>query len=110
MLNSKIMRLYYICNFTNRSVLTVNISKTYLDKLPIKAIDLKSPAEKKVHDDLVTLVDAMLGLNKEIQNSKGSERELIQRQIEKTDREIDEIVYKLYNITNEEKKIIEGNF
>ena len=32
----------------------------------------------------------------------------IQREIDKTDKEIDNIVYKLYGITEEEKKIIEG--
>jgi hypothetical protein len=29
-------------------------------------------------------------------------------QIEKTDREIDDVVYKLYGITKKERKIIEG--
>ncbi|MEO0124505.1 MAG: hypothetical protein ABIL69_10950 [candidate division WOR-3 bacterium] len=41
--------------------------------------------------------------------ARGSEKEQIQKQIEKTDREIDEIVYKLYGITEEEKKVIEGD-
>lgn len=56
----------------------------------------------------MALVDAMLNLNKKIQTAKGNEKEQIQRQIEKTDREIDEIVYKLYGITEEEKNIIES--
>jgi len=63
---------------------------------------------KKLHDDLVALVDVMLDLNKRIQTAKGSQKDQIQRQIEKTDKAIDEIVYKLYNITEEEKRIIEG--
>jgi len=49
----------------------------------------------------------MLGLNKKIQTAKGSHKDQIQRQIEKTDKEIDDIVYRLYDITDEEKKIIE---
>lgn len=32
----------------------------------------------------------------------------MQKQIEHTDREIDELVYKLYGITEEKKKIVEG--
>jgi hypothetical protein len=40
--------------------------------------------------------------------AKGSQKDQIQRQLEKTDREIDEIVYKLYGITKEERKIIEN--
>jgi len=38
----------------------------------------------------------------------GGKKMQIQRQIEKTDREIDDLVYKLYGITEEERKIIEG--
>jgi len=64
-------------------------------------------AIKKFHDELVSLVGIILELNKRIQSAKGSEKEQIQRQIEKIDKEIDEIVYKLYEITEEEKKIIE---
>jgi type II restriction/modification system DNA methylase subunit YeeA len=35
-------------------------------------------------------------------------KELCENQIKATDREIDQFVYKLYNITDEEQKIIEG--
>ena len=52
----------------------------------------------------------MLALNKKIQTAKGSQKDQIQRQIEKTDEEIDKIVYKLYGITEEERKIIEGQY
>ena len=37
-----------------------------------------------------------------------NELEQLKRQIEKTDREIDERVYELYGITEKEKKIIDG--
>jgi len=36
------------------------------------------------------------------------DRELYQRQIEATDREIDKLVYELYGLTQEEIKIVEG--
>jgi hypothetical protein len=66
------------------------------------------PVREKGHRDLVALVDIMLNLNKKIQTAKGNQKEQIQRQIEKTDREIDKIVYKLYGIKEEERKIIES--
>ena len=40
--------------------------------------------------------------------AKGSKKDQLQRQIEKTDREIDDLVYKLYGITEKEREIIEG--
>ncbi|MEM2915416.1 MAG: hypothetical protein QXH91_08485, partial [Candidatus Bathyarchaeia archaeon] len=81
----------------------------YSRHIPIPKMDFSNPTEKRLHDELVALVDVMLDLNKKIQTARGTEKEQIRRQIEKTDREIDELVYKLYNITDEEKEIIEGS-
>ncbi|MGE5444159.1 MAG: hypothetical protein ACM3SR_06075, partial [Ignavibacteriales bacterium] len=83
-------------------------SYVFSKDFPIRTINFSNRSEKKFHDNLVSLVDVMLDLNKKIQTAKGNEKEQIQRQIEKTDGEIDEIVYKLYGITEEEKKIIES--
>jgi len=79
----------------------------YIKQLPIKAIDLSNTNERKLHDNLVALVDVMLDLSKKICAAKGSKKDQIQRQIEKTDREIDDLVYKLYGITEEARKVIE---
>jgi hypothetical protein len=80
----------------------------FLGQLPIRLIDFSSPADKKLHDDLVALVDVMLALHQRPQNAAGAEREQLQRQIEKTDREIDALVYKLYHITDAERIIVEN--
>lgn len=78
-------------------------------QLPIHAIDFAKPDEKKVHDDLVKLVEKMLDLQKQLQKASfDSEKEPIERQIESTDRKIDEMVYKLYELTEEEIAIVEG--
>lgn len=55
------------------------------------------------------LVDKSLSLKKrlnEIGDKKTEERAKIEEEIKKTDAEIDELVYKLYGITEEEKEII----
>jgi type I restriction-modification system DNA methylase subunit len=103
-LNSKLINWYYVNKFTNKSTLTVNISKTFLEQLPIKQI-LESEQQP-----LIQLVDKMLSLNKrlnEIGAKKTDERAEIEEEIKHTDNEIDELVYKIYGITDEEKKIIE---
>lgn len=57
---------------------------------------------------LVSLVDRMLELHKKKNSMPPSaEREKIEREIAVTDEKIDEIVYGLYGITEEERKIIE---
>jgi hypothetical protein len=63
-----------------------------------------------VHDKLVSLVEKMLEMNKKlilIQNEYSNERDNLIREIEKTDKEIDNLVYDLYGLTEEERRIIE---
>ncbi len=79
--------------------------KKYIKQLPVCLPNL---TEKGLYDDIVTLVDVILDLNKKIQDAKGNEKEQIQQQIEKTDKEIDQMVYKLYGLTKEEIEIIES--
>jgi hypothetical protein len=80
------------------------------ESFPIRTIDFTKPAEKKMHDDLVSLVEKMLELNKQLLKTHfDSEKEPIERQIAATDKKIDDLVYKLYDITEEERNIIEGD-
>jgi type II restriction/modification system DNA methylase subunit YeeA len=92
---------YYSINFSNKSKLTVNISKTYLEKLPIKEIENKK--------NIISLVNKILLLNNEIQKiPENSEKwKTIKSEIERTDKKIDQEVYKLYGLTEEEIKIVE---
>jgi hypothetical protein len=65
--------------------------------------------EKAIHDKLVPLVNRMLALHKKKSSLPPSaEREKIEREIAVTDEKIDEIVYGLYGVSEEERKIIEG--
>ena len=81
-----------------------------MEKVPIRPIDFSDPADKARHDKMVALVDRMLGMNKKKHSGKlaPSELDRLQREIATTDREIDELVYELYAITDEERGIIEG--
>lgn len=84
-------------------------SKQYIEQLPIRTIDFNDPADVKRHDRMVALVENMLALHKRLA-AAGSpqEKELLQRQIAYTDREIDALVYELYGLTDEEIRIVEG--
>lgn len=105
-LNSKLMRYYYIRNFTNESALTVNISKTYLDKLPFPDIDL---VDSNLANQLSGFVDQILTAKKQLQQAKTeSDKNYLQRKCETLDKQIDELVYQLYGLTEEEIKIVEG--
>jgi hypothetical protein len=80
-----------------------------MSPLPIRTIDFKKPSEKAVHDKLVSLVDRMLELHKKKNSmSPSAERERVEREIAVTEEKIDEIVYGLYGVTEEERKVIES--
>lgn len=81
----------------------------YLNRIPIRPIDFLKPVDMAYHDQIVALVEKMLELNKRLPAAKTSqERGVIQRQSEATDRQIDELVYQLYDLTAEEIAIVEA--
>lgn len=110
-LNSKLMNFFY----KNTTVPKANkffIYKTmFLKHIPIRRIDFSNPKDKKRHDALVVLVDRMLELNRQlapIRNEPYSGRDELIKEIKKTDKEIDSLVYDLYGLNDEERKIVEG--
>jgi len=67
--------------------------------------------EKQQHDKLVSLVKKMLELNKQlapIRNTPIGDRDELQKEIKQTEKEINNLVYDLYGLTEEERKIVEG--
>jgi hypothetical protein len=77
--------------------------------LPIRVINFSDPSDKARHERMVGLVEQMLELHKRLHAVGGeADREMLQRQIDATDREIDQLVYELYGLTDEEIRIVEG--
>jgi len=111
--NSKLLTFIFKCLYSGIHMGGgfLRFRTQYLQELPIRRIDFDNPADKKMHDDLVALVDRMLELNKRlapIRNTPGNERDELVRDIEQTDKEIDNHVYDLYGLTEEERGIVEG--
>ncbi|PTY39737.1 hypothetical protein DQ06_03755 [Brachyspira hampsonii bv. II] len=58
---------------------------------------------------MVALVDSIITLNKKLASEKNPNAvTMLNRQINAVDKQIDSLVYKLYNLSDEEVKIIEG--
>jgi hypothetical protein len=76
--------------------------------LPIHPMHISNPADKGRHDQLVDLVQQILDLHKLLKAAKTAhDKTILQRQIDSTDRQIDRLVYELYDLTDEEIKIVE---
>jgi hypothetical protein len=80
----------------------------FIKHIPIRSINLSNTADKTCHEKMITLVERMLNLNKQKLDAKTDhEKNLIERQIEATDRQINALVYELYGLTEDEIRIIE---
>jgi len=88
----------------------ITCTKQYFGELPIVALDLTKKADKAAHDEMVALVDKMLGLVPKLRKAKTeAERRTLQNAVAATDRAIDQLVYKLYGLTADEIRPVEGN-
>ena len=89
--------------------LDITIKGAYISDIPLRAIDFADPQDVARHDHMVSLVDSMLSLHKQLQEARTPhEQTALQRHIEATDRQIDALVYELYGLTEEEIRIVEG--
>jgi hypothetical protein len=108
-MNSALGKWYWRKENSDFKTLFPKIKKEQLESIPIRTIDFTNPDDKAMHDQMVQLVERMLDLHKKKHHAKtDSERELFEHQIKATDREIDQLVYRLYGVAETEQKIIEG--
>jgi type I restriction-modification system DNA methylase subunit len=124
LLNSSLGRFYFstICAGLESSGETyLRFFGQYLEGFPVRPINLSDPADKARHDRMVALVERMLELNKQkhfvaaalrppdrgVRLKAGATD--LEREIASTDAAIDNLVYELYGITAEDRKIIEGS-
>ena len=81
----------------------------YMEKVPIRPIDLSNRTDKSRHDRMVKLVETIQALHQQLSKARtADDKTLIQRQIDATDRQIDRLVYELYGLTEAEIAIVEG--
>ena len=102
LLNSKVLTFRY----QSIGKKTGNNSYEYfsvgISKLPIPEISLEQ------QKPFIDLVDKMIDLNKELNNNlTPKEKRLLEKQIEVTDKKINQLVYELYDLTDEEIHIVE---
>jgi hypothetical protein len=77
----------------------------------IRTIDFSYPADVTRHNRMVSLVERLLALHKQLPETGTSHEKtaLESGPIEATDGQIDALVYELYGLTEEEIRIVEGS-
>jgi len=114
LLNSKVALFYFsiMCAaLESASMRFLEFRAQYVRSFPVHRLDLSKAKDKSRHDQMVELVERMLDLNKRLQEAQAAhEKDSLQRQIDATDRQIDRLVYELYDLTDDEIKIVETQF
>jgi hypothetical protein len=81
----------------------------YLNAFPLHSINFLDSYEKKIHDKIVEMVEYILEKNKEKMKSKNErEKNLTKNQIDEIDKKIDQMVYELYELNDDEIEAIEA--
>lgn len=108
LINSKLMNFYFQDKIGSTGEIFSQMKIIYLEKLPIHIIDSSNESDKSKYDRLINLVDRIMGLyNKHAKEKSNYEKTIIQRQIDATDKQIDQLVYELYGLNKREIEIIE---
>jgi len=106
--NSKYFKWIYTRHVHEQGRVFAQVKLSKLKQLPIRTIDFSNSADKARHDGMVDHVESVLKLHKDLQAAKTDhEKSLIQRQIDATDKQIDQLVYELYGLTDKEIRIVE---
>ena len=109
LLNSKVLNFYLRNVSTQLRGGFFRYFTQFIEQLPIRTINFDVKSDKNKHDHMVFLVEQIMSLHNKLKviNSPNGKK-MIQKQIEVTDRQIDQLVYQLYEITDEEILIIEN--
>ncbi len=109
LLNSKLLEWYIRQIATTMRGGYFSYESRFIRNLPIHLPDLAAPSERAQHDEIVALVELLLRLQRMLAAAQAPhEREVLQRQIETADRQLDGLVYALYGLTAAEIAIVEG--
>jgi hypothetical protein len=110
LLNSQVLDLVLHCRASTKRSGYFEYKPMYVQKLPIRPIDFDNPTDKANHDKMVQLVEQMLKLNQKLALTHEPQmKNILKRRIEATDREIDQLVYRLYDLTAGEIEIMENS-
>ena len=111
LLNSKLLDYFLKSSSGTLSGGYYSYQTKYLSNLPIINYDLNNSSQKPSYLELTTLVKKIIQLTQLLQTTTlETQQQQIQRTIDHTEKKIDELVYGLYGLSEEEIKTVEEVF
>jgi methylase of polypeptide subunit release factors len=86
-------------------------NRQYLEPLPIRRLDLDDPTNRQMYEGIVAKATEMLELQAQlapVRNTPSSLRDDLLRGVDRVDQQMDRLVYDLYAVTEEERRMVEG--
>ncbi|TXJ45690.1 methyltransferase [Brachyspira aalborgi] len=106
-LNSKLISWYVYIFIFGLAIRTMHFDNPVTSRIPMPVIDLSNSSHKEVHDKIVVLVDNIIELNKKLNTEKNpNSLNMINRQISACEKQLDNLIFSIYNLNDEEKSII----
>ncbi|MAD79525.1 MAG: hypothetical protein CMJ50_01605, partial [Planctomycetaceae bacterium] len=111
LLNSKLLSYLFRIRFQAKRLANgyLAVNKSQLAQLPIRVVDDEDPVERSLYDQIVAGVDKITALH--LQLAGAAEQACVhdlQGQIDRCDAEIDDCVYDLYRVTEDERLAAEA--
>jgi len=100
-INSRLAEWFYYWFVYNRAIRTMHFDESYLGRLPIKKLNSET---QPLADQIIQKVQEILTLTQSPDFDTNQEK---QQKVKELEREIDQLVYKLYGLTEEEIRTIE---
>ena len=108
-LNSRLVRKYWLDHFYDQRRTFPKIKGTYLKQLPIYQMRPADGADRAKHDRMVQLVTQMLEAKEQLAAAQTErDKTFYENKCAMVDRQIDNLVYELYDLTPEEIAIVES--
>jgi len=109
-LNSRLLRGFWMDRFNDRRRTFPKIKGTYLKKLPICSSNLAKESSEALRVQMCEFTSRIISLNEHFAEARTNhEQTILQHQIDAMDRQIDRLVYELYGLTEDEIAVVEGS-
>ena len=108
-INSRLTDFFWKIMFTDFKSSFPQVTIFSLSQVPVRVIDFNNSDDKSSYAKIVALVEKMLALHQQHTAAKTPhDTTLLQRQIDATDKQIDQLVYQLYGLSDDEIALVEG--
>jgi Eco57I restriction-modification methylase/TaqI-like C-terminal specificity domain len=108
LLNSRLLNFFLQNKSTNFRGGYFAANKQYLEGLPIYPINFSERKDKVIHDQMVRLVEQIQYLRRQLPLARDQHFDVNKRKIDALADQIDRLVYKLYELTDEQIAILEA--